>query len=104
MERHLGVPAVDPLTPPEVDRLQIASRLRTSDTLRPAVVAAALLGASHSEIAGLVVADVDLARQSLRLGRSTSAIRLVALDELSLETLQARASALHRLHRRSRGG
>jgi integrase len=104
VERHVGVPALHPLTLPEVDRLQNASRLGTSDTLRPAVVAAALLGALHSEIASLVVADLDLDRASLRLGRATSVVRLVALHERSLETLRARASALHRLHRRGSGG
>lgn len=88
VEGHVGVPAVDPLTPSEVDRLQSASRLRPIDTLRPAVVAAALSGASHSEIAGLVIADLDLPRASLRLGHGTSATRLVAIDQLSMETFR----------------
>ena len=104
VERRVSPAALAPLTPPEVDRLHIASRLRTSDTLRPAVVAAALLGASHSEIAGLVVDDLDVGGASLRLGRATSATRLVALDKLSLQSLRARVSALRRLHRRSSCG
>ena len=104
VERHLGVRALDPLTPLEVDRLRNASRLRPSDKLRPAMVAAALLGASHSEIAGLVVDDLDVGGASLRLGRATSATRLVALDKLSLQSLRARMSALRRLHRRSSCG
>lgn len=104
VERRVGVPLLCPLAPPEVDRLHKTSRVRTTDTLRPAVVVAALAGASHSEIAALVVDDLEVAGMSLQLGRGTSRLRTVTLDLPSEATLRARVSALQRLHRRSGGG
>ncbi len=104
VERRVGVPPLCPLTPPEADRLHKTARVRTTDTLRPAVVVAALAGASHSEIAALAVVDVDVAGMSLRLARGTSGVRLVTLDQPSVVTLRLRVSALQRLHRRSSVG
>jgi integrase len=92
-----------PLTPKEVDRLQVGCRLRTSDTLRPAVVAAALAGASHAEIAQLMVSDADLDLRFLVLGSNRSR-RTVFLDSASLTALRTQMAALRKAYRRAKTG
>ncbi len=92
-----SAPSPNPLTPPEVDRLRKTGRLRPTDTLRPAVVAAALAGGSQSEVAHLAVADFDTSQGSLHFGRNTCQERVVPLEGPSLPMLQARVRHLEGL-------
>lgn len=89
-----------PLTPEEAQRLLIACRLFSTDTLRPACVALALTGASHVEVARAVVADADLEAGLVRLGCGTRFERTVDLDVAAIAALGARVSAQRREWRR----
>lgn len=89
-----------PLTPVEVDRLRAGGKLNPRDTLRPACVALALAGATHSEVAAAVAADFDRPTGGLRLGRSTHAERVVIVDGAAIAALTARVEAIQRMSRR----
>lgn len=88
-----------PLLPAEVQRLQVAARMRPCDTLRPATVELALAGLTHGEIARSVVADLDSASSSVQI-QETSAIRLVKLEQPTLQVLIRRVDAQRRAMRR----
>jgi integrase len=67
------------------------------------VVAAALAGASHAEIAQLMVSDADLDLRFLVLGSNRSR-RTVFLDGASLTALRTQVAALRKASRRSQTG
>lgn len=94
--RHNQPLGVWPLTPTEVRQLLSSPRLTTTDTLRPAVVAAALTGASHAEVAAIVLADFDSADGSLLLAQGKPRERRVPLDGVLLTSMRARAAVLRR--------
>ncbi len=98
--REQSVVHTRPLTPEEAQRLLIAGRLFSSDTLRPACVALALAGATHVEVARTVVADADLEAELVRLGCGTRFERTVDLDVVANAALTARVSSLRREWRR----
>ncbi len=87
----------EPLTPPETARLRSAGRLFPRDHQRPTTVELALAGASHTEIALTVIADLDLRRDRVRLGS-----RWADLDGFAMVTLTARVAACRRASRRER--
>jgi hypothetical protein len=68
--------------------------------VRPAAVALALMGASHREISAAVFSDVDFLSGRMRLGRGTTADRLVALDSMGCRVLLERMAAQRRAWRR----
>ena len=84
-----------PLIPLEATRLQAAGRLSPRDHLRPAAVELALAGGSHAEVSQVVVADLDLARDCVRLGG-----RRILLDPPAASVLRARVAACRRTARR----
>ena len=89
-----------PLTPSEVGRIRASGRMNAQDTLRPAAVTAALLGASHREIFELVVAHVDLDHAQIHLGAARKNSRRLPLDENDMLALQARMAAQEHSWRR----
>jgi hypothetical protein len=100
VEGPIGSRVICALTPAEAHRLVVAGRNGPNDTVRPAAVALALMGASHREISEAVLADVDFLSGSLRLGRGTTADRWIALDGASPVVLQERLAAQQRARRR----
>ncbi len=88
-----------PLTPPEVRRLLITGRLHPHDTLRPSTTALALCGARHSEIAGAVIADLDLESRLVRIG-DRQGERRCPLPPEAIATFAARIVVLERAWRR----
>lgn len=80
-----------PLTPAEAARLRSAGRISPRDVLRPAAIELALAGGTHAEIAGAVIADLDLPALRVRLGTRT-----VRLDAFAQATLAARVAACRR--------
>jgi site-specific recombinase XerD len=89
-----------PLTPPEATRLLMAGRLSPGDTLRPATVALALTGATHTEIAFAVVADLDLTIRLIRLGPPDQRRTCVLPSAGVVGALESRVQELHRVWRR----
>ncbi len=86
-----------PLTPPEVAQLRLSGRVGPRDTLRPAMVEAALAGASQQEIASLVVTSFDSGRGTLRLpGTRRTRGREVLLGPHGVAALGARIADLKR--------
>ena len=81
-----------PLTPAEATRLRFAGRTSPRDYLRPATVELALAGGSHSEIASVVIADLELQNQRVRLGS-----RWADIDSFATATLAARLAACRRV-------
>lgn len=86
---------VVPLFPAEAARLRTAGRISPRDHLRPAAVELALLGGSHAEIAGVVIADLDLIGDRVLLGS-----RWASVDAFGVATLSGRAAACRRAARR----
>lgn len=84
-----------PLTPAEAARLRSSGRTSPRDQLRPAAVELALRGASHAEIAHVVVADVQLLERRVLIGS-----RFADLDAFGTATLSARVAACRRAARR----
>ena len=92
---RVGTP--HPLTPPEVVQLRLSGRVGPRDTLRPAMVEAALAGASQQEIASLVVTSFDSDRGTLRLpGTRRTRGREVLLGPHGVAALGARIADLKR--------
>lgn len=89
-----------PLAPDEARRLLAAGRLFSTDTLRPAAVAIALAGATHSEVARAAVADLDLTTSRLHLGSRLVSKRTIILEPWAGAALTARVSAQRREWRR----
>jgi hypothetical protein len=89
-----------PLTPPEATRILVAGRTSPGDTLRPATAALALTGATHTEIAGAVVADLNLATRRIRLGAADHGRACALPSELVVEALESRVRELRRVGRR----
>jgi integrase len=91
-----------PLTPPEARRLLVAGRTNPGDTLRPATVALALTGATHTEIAKSLVADLNLAIRQIRLGAPDQGVvrTCVLPSEKVVEALESRVQELRRVGRR----
>jgi hypothetical protein len=100
VDEPAGSPVVCPLTPPETQRLRVAGRTRPGDTLRPSVVTVAIFGGSHREVSASVISDVDLPGGRLRLGRATTADRLITLARTGCGVLQERLAAQRRAWRR----
>lgn len=93
--------AVPPLTVPEVKRLRISGRVGARDTFYPAVVAGALAGAAQSDLARLVVDDVDVESGRLRLaGRGQRRERIVVLGPWAVAAFRARITDLEARARR----
>jgi integrase len=88
-----------PLTPLEAARLLLAGALHPVDTLRPAMSALAICGATHGEIAAAVVADLDVERSLVRLvaGRRE---RWVSMPPTVVAALTRRVAAQRRIWRR----
>lgn len=84
-----GLP--QPLTPSEARKLRAQGRLGTGDTFHPAVVAAALSGASQSELSRLVLADLNLETRSLHvISTDRQTARFVPLGPQGLEAMTHR--------------
>lgn len=93
--QRVGKP--QPLTPPEVAHLRLSGRVGPRDTLRPAMVEAALAGASQQEITSLVVTSFDSGSGTLRLpGTRRTRGREVLLGPPGVAALGARIADLER--------
>jgi integrase len=89
-----------PLTPPEAARVLVAGRTSPGDTLRPATAALALTGATHTEIAEAVVADLDLTTRRIRIGAPEQRRTCVLPSAGVVGALESRVQELHRVWRR----
>jgi integrase len=88
-----------PLTPAEVDRIHLSGRRSPIDTLIPALVALALAGLGHAEIARLTVAEFDADEATIWVGgRSGTRPRTVPLNPSATRALTDQAVALQRAH------
>jgi len=95
--RPEGLATTYPLTPPEVALLRSFGRVGLRDTLRPAMVEAAIAGASQQGIASLVVASFDSGKGALILqGTRQTLGRKLALGSHGVAALSARVSDLTR--------
>lgn len=99
---RVGRPVVCPLTPMEAHRLLAAGRTGATDTLRPAVVALALSGGSHREIAEAAAADVAFEAGQWRIGATNGRARTVPMATGGLLAARVRVAALRLEWRRLR--
>ena len=91
-----------PLTPPEVAQLRLAGRSGTRDSLLPAMVEAALAGASQQSIALLIVTSFDATQGVLRIpGSRQTYERDLQLGPTAVAAMHARVADLARSASRS---
>lgn len=92
-----------PLLPTEVAQLRLAGRASTRDTLLPAMVEAALAGASQQSIALLLVTSFDATHRMLHIpGSRQTNERDLLLAAPAVAALNARVADLARAASRSR--
>lgn len=92
-----------PLTPLEVVQLRLAGRSGSRDTLLPAMVEAALAGASQQSIALLVVTSFDATQGELRIaGTRQTHERDLPLSAAAVTAMHVRVADLARSASRSR--
>ena len=92
-----------PLTPPEVSQLRLSGRVGTRDNLRPAMVEAALAGASQQSIALLMMTSFDVTLGVLHIpGSRQTGERDLQLGPVGVAAMQARVTDLTRSTSRSR--
>lgn len=94
IQMHASV-GPSPLTPPEIAQLRLAGRSGTRDTLLPAMIEAALAGASQQSVALLVVTSYDANHGVLRIPGSRQTLeRDLPLTATAVAAMNARVAEL----------